>query len=67
MLNYVHLTETGFEKNSPLIYRKLTFSVEGKMGISEKLDKDSHKSCFKWFNMFENNDLILIVTYIATG
>ena len=38
----------------------------GKMGISEKLDKDSHKSCFKWFNMFENNDLILIVTYIAS-
>jgi len=38
MLNYVHLTETGFEKNSPLIYRKLTFSVEGKMGISEKLE-----------------------------
>ena len=54
-------------------YKVLNFLVPksgiffGKMGISEKLDKDSHKSCFKWFNMFENNDLILIVTYIATG
>ena len=34
----IHLTETGFENNSPLFYRKLTFSVEGKMGISEKLE-----------------------------